>query len=108
MPTITFRPSGLELHVPTGQSLLKAARQQGYYLPWGCDAGTCRLCEGRLLAGEIRLKQQDGSLTPSSPLANAVLCCQAYPLTDIEMEVTRVLGPGQFPEQTIAARIVAV
>ena len=108
MPTITFRPSDLKLQAPSDQTLLQSARQQGYYFPWGCDAGTCRLCLGRLLKGEIRLKHQSVSLTPASPLANAILCCQAYPITDIEMEVTGVLAPGQFPEQTIAARVVAV
>ena len=108
MPTVTFHPSHLKLHVPDGRTILQAALEQGYYFTWGCAAGNCRQCEGRLLQGELRLKQQTDTLTPASPLANAVLCCQAYPLTDIQMEVTRVLAPGQFPEHTLAAQITSV
>lgn len=106
--TVTFHPQQLSLSVPDGQTILQATLQQGFYFPWGCDAGTCRVCSGRLLAGILQLKHQDTTITPDSPPADAVLCCLAYPLTDITLEVPRVQAPGQFPVQTISAQIISV
>ena len=37
MPKVLIQPSGLELEVPKGTSLMQAARDQGYYWPTQCD-----------------------------------------------------------------------
>lgn len=106
--TVTFHPASTRLTVPDGQSILQAALQQGYYFPWGCDAGSCRICAGRLLSGKVSTRNPDAIVTPGSPQANALLCCLAYPLTDITIEVPRVQPPGQFPVQTVSAQIIGV
>lgn len=109
MPRIvTFQPNNVHLSVPDGQSILQAALQQGFYFPWGCDAGTCRICEGRLISGNVRLKHLPVTITPESTEAHALLSCLAYPLTDVIIEVPRVQAPGQFPVQTVSAQITQV
>lgn len=106
--TILFLPANLTLSVPAGQTILQAALQQGYHFPWGCNAGSCRVCAGHLRQGRIRLKNSDCEITPDCPEAQAVLTCLAYPLTDITIEVSRVQPPGQFPVQTVSAQIIEV
>lgn len=106
--TVTFHPQKLTITVPDGQTILQAALQQGLYFPWGCSAGSCRVCSGRLLNGRLQIKQRDGTITPESPEAEAILNCLAYPLSDITIEVPRVQPPGQFPIQTISAQIIDV
>lgn len=106
--TVTFHPQHLTLTVPDGQTILEAAIQQGLYFPWGCDAGTCRVCSGRLLKGSVQLKHSQQIITSESPEADAILSCLAYPLSDITIEVPRVQPPGQFPVQTVSAQIIDV
>ncbi len=106
--TITFRPSGLQLQVPDGDTILQAALKQGFHFPWGCDAGSCGVCEGRLLRGRVRLKQHSAIITPDSTGAEALYCCLAYPLENCDIEVNRVLGPGQTPVQILTAKIIRV
>lgn len=106
--TITFHPQNLTLTVPDGQTILQSAIQQGLHFPWGCDAGSCRVCTGRLLQGRVHLKHSDAVISAKSPEADAILCCLAYPLSDITIEVPRVQPPGQFPVQTVSAQITDV
>lgn len=106
--TITFHPQQLTLKVPDGQTILQAALKQGYYFPWGCDAGSCGVCEGRLLHGRVQLKQPAAIITPEMPEAATLFCCLAYPLENCDIEVTRVLAPGQTPTQTLTAKIIRV
>lgn len=106
--TITFLPQNIQLSVPDGQTILQATLQQGFHFPWGCDAGSCRACSGCLLQGEVQIRRQAAPVVAGSPAAEAVLCCLAYPLTDISIEVPRVLPPGQFPVQTVSAQIIDV
>lgn len=106
--TVTFLPQRLTLTVPEGQTILQAAIAQGFYFPWGCDAGSCRVCVGRLLQGRLQIRHQHETISHDSPQADAILCCLAYPLSDITIEVPRVQPPGQFPAQTVSAQIIDV
>ncbi len=106
--TVTFHPSNIKLNVPDGETILEAAKRQGFYFPWGCDAGSCEVCEGRLLRGKVRLKQQPATIELASPPAQKLLACLAYPISDIDLEAPRVQPPGQFPVQTVSAQITAV
>lgn len=106
--TVTFQPQRLTLTVPEGQTILQAALAAGLYFPWGCDAGSCRVCSGRLLQGRLRIRRDERIMTAGTPEADAILCCLAYPLSDITIEVPRVQPPGQFPAQTVSAQIIEV
>ena len=45
MPRVRIEPSGIEINVPTGETMMRAAREQGYYWPTTCDmAGRCATC----------------------------------------------------------------
>lgn len=105
---ITFLPSGLQLPVSDGQTILQAALARHFHFPWGCNAGSCGVCEGHLRLGRVRLKGSDDSLGPDQPAAQALCCCLAYPLEDCTIEANRVLGPGQHPLQTLTATVLRV
>ncbi len=45
MPRVRIEPSGIEIDVPVGETMMRAARDQGYYWPTTCDmAGRCATC----------------------------------------------------------------
>lgn len=37
MPKVTIEPSGIEVEVPEGETLMQAARDLGYYWPTACN-----------------------------------------------------------------------
>jgi len=52
-PTIRFEPSGIEITVPSGTTLLEAARLAGLPVASACDQQfTCGRCGMRILSGD--------------------------------------------------------
>ncbi len=52
MPTVTVLPLGLELEVPTGQSVMAAAHDAGYAWPTECQqSAECGLCVSIIRSG---------------------------------------------------------
>ena len=51
MPGIRFETDDLEIEVPAGTSVARAAHEAAASLPFGCRAGTCSTCVVRVLHG---------------------------------------------------------
>ncbi|HXX11161.1 MAG TPA: 1,2-phenylacetyl-CoA epoxidase subunit PaaE [Burkholderiales bacterium] len=66
---------------PAHPSILDAALQAGFDLPFACKNGVCCTCRARLLSGKVRMDKNYG-LDPRDVAAGYVLTCQAHPLTD--------------------------
>jgi ring-1,2-phenylacetyl-CoA epoxidase subunit PaaE len=65
----------------TDPSILDAALQAGFDLPFACKSGVCCTCRAKLLSGKVRMDKNYG-LDPRDLAAGYVLTCQAHPLTD--------------------------
>ena len=65
----------------TDPSILDAALQAGFDLPFACKSGVCCTCRARLLSGQVRMDKNYG-LDARDVEAGYVLTCQAHPLTD--------------------------
>ncbi len=51
MPKVTIEPSGIEIEVPEGETLMQAAVDQGLYWPTACDM-QCRCATCFILVDE--------------------------------------------------------
>ncbi len=78
---ITLRnPDGGERQVRcrTNQSILEAAEDAGFALPYSCRSAACGTCAGRVLGGSVALDEQfvlgEGDLS-----AGFTLLCSAHP-----------------------------
>lgn len=67
----------------TNETILEAAENSGYVIPYSCRKGVCSTCLGTLVTGEV----QDRSSRITAP-ADSVYFCQAKPLTDITIRPT--------------------
>jgi ring-1,2-phenylacetyl-CoA epoxidase subunit PaaE len=65
----------------TDPSILDAALQAGFDLPFACKSGVCCTCRAKLLSGKVRMDKNYG-LDSRDLAAGYVLTCQAHPLTD--------------------------
>lgn len=68
------------IKVKQEEYILDAAEQQGISLPVSCRAGSCIMCAGKLIRGEV--EQDHNFLKPKELDAGFILTCKSYPLTD--------------------------
>ncbi len=75
-----FEGSNHELEVIKGKSILEAALDAGYELPYSCQTGICNTCKATLIEGKIKMI----GISDNMPIENKneyLLCC-AHPLTE--------------------------
>lgn len=107
--TVIIRPSGHELEVEEDESVLDAALRQGYALPYGCRNGGCGSCMGKLLQGEVDYgPKRPRALGEEDVNSGKALFCQAFPVTDLEIEVPEIGAAKDIVVKTLPARVVAM
>ncbi|NIR47017.1 2Fe-2S iron-sulfur cluster binding domain-containing protein [candidate division KSB1 bacterium] len=72
------------LEVPEDETILEAALQADYLLPYLCLQGWCTTCAGQILEGEVD-QSQALRIFPEDEEAGYVLLCSAYPRSDLKI-----------------------
>lgn len=100
---IRLQPSGKEVPVEEGDSILTALERQGYALPNNCRAGACGECKAKVLCGEY-----DQGMIFTMALSDEEieegygLMCMAVPTSEVvEIEYGTIdAQPKLFPPRT--------
>lgn len=88
---ITIKPSGHRFDAPAEDSILNAALEAGFTLPYGCRNGGCGACKGRVLEGVVdHGAAQAGALSDAEKSVGMALFCCARPLSDLAIECREV------------------
>lgn len=103
---VTFQPSGVVITCSENQTLAAAALAQRVILPVSCENGVCQICQGQLVAGHLRFRNDLGEAILEYD--NQVLCCIAYPQSDVEIVMTDVFAPDHKPSVTLACQVSVV
>ena len=83
---IVVRPSGPEVTVPAGQTILEAALAAGIDWPYGCAHGMCGTCKARLLSGTVEMSEVSSfALFDDEIEAGYILTCSSRPTSDLEL-----------------------
>lgn len=67
--SVTLARQGVTIEVPTDQSLLEAAEQAGYKVPYLCRGGACGYCETEVLELDGELDHRDDWLSEEDKLS---------------------------------------
>lgn len=103
---VTIQPSGHQFTVKPGETLLSAALNAGFALPYGCRNGACGACKGKVLAGSVDYGTfQEGALTHEDKLKGLALFCCARAESDLVIEVKEVGAAKDVPIKTLPCRI---
>ena len=103
---VTIQPSGHKFTVEAGQTVLSAALDAGFALPYGCRNGACGACKGKVLEGEVEHGDiQPGSLSDDDRHRGLALFCSAKPKTDLVIEVKEVGAAKDITVKTLPCRI---
>ena len=83
---VVVKPSGLEVVVNEGQTILDAALAAGIDWPYGCSHGMCGACKARLLAGTVDMRDVSSfALFDDEIEAGYILTCSSRPTSDLEL-----------------------
>jgi propane monooxygenase reductase subunit len=86
---VRFEPVGIEIQVDEGQTILRAAAEQGIMLMHGCKEGQCAACKSFVLDGEdIELDRYSTFALPDYEKEEGfTLLCRAHPYEDLTIEL---------------------
>ncbi|EPJ2811309.1 NADH:ubiquinone reductase (Na(+)-transporting) subunit F [Pseudomonas putida] len=91
---VTIEPTGEQIEVEEGQTILEAALRQGVWLPFACGHGTCATCKCQVLEGEVDLGAASSfALMDMERDEGKVLACCAIPQSDLVIEADIDVDP---------------
>ena len=103
---VTFQPNGVTIRCRSDQTIADAALEQRVILPVSCENGICHVCMGERLSGELGFRNGLGN--PILEQDNQVLCCVAFPKSDVEIVMTDVFAPDHKQPATLACQVQSV
>lgn len=103
---ITIQPSGHTCTAESGTTILRAALDAGYNLPYGCRNGACGTCKGKIIEGQV---DHGGALSTAlsdeDKAAGLALFCCAQPISDISIECHELKTAEDIPARTLPCRV---
>jgi CDP-4-dehydro-6-deoxyglucose reductase len=102
----TIQPSNHTFPINKDESILEAALEHGYALPYSCRNGACGVCKGKVLQGSVDYgKAQSFALTDEEKAAGLALFCCATPLSDLVIESHEVTTEKEIMVKTLPCRV---
>jgi CDP-4-dehydro-6-deoxyglucose reductase len=85
MPIVTVEPTGEEIFLPAGETVLAGLYAAGFAYTVGCRRGGCGVCKVDLLEGRVAYNRPiaDQVLTAEERRDGVCLTCRAVPETDL-------------------------
>lgn len=103
---VTLQSSGKTFAVAEDETVLSAAIEAGYNLPYGCRNGACGACKGKLVSGEVAYgDHQETALSEAEKQAGQALFCCAKPLTDLVIDCREVTALNGIKPRIMPARV---
>ena len=103
---VSIQPGGQQFEAAEDTTILQAALDAGYLLPYGCRDGACGACKGRILEGSVDYgKASPNTLTEAEKDAGLALFCCATPRTDLLLECKQITHSSDIPVKKLPCRV---
>ncbi len=101
-----IQPSNHTFTIDKDESILEAALEHGFMLPYSCRNGACGVCKGKVLQGTVDYgKAQAFALSEEEKAAGMALFCCATPLSDLVVESHEVTTEQEITVKTLPCRV---
>lgn len=89
MPTVTIDPTGEEIYLEPGETILTGLYKAGYAYTVGCRRGGCAICKVDTVAGKFSYNRPvaETVITPEERADGTCLTCRAVPDGDITIRL---------------------
>ncbi len=103
---ITLQPSNHHFPIDADETILEAALEHGFVLPYSCRNGACGACKGKVVQGKVEYGEAQGqALTEAEKAAGMALFCCAKPLSDLVIESHEVSRTQDIPVKMLPCRV---
>lgn len=103
---VSLQPSGHEFAVDAATTLLQAALDAGFTLPYGCRNGACGSCKATITSGEVNHgKSLENALPNAERAAGKALLCCATACSDVSIECREVGASKDIPIRILPCRV---
>ncbi len=103
---VTIQPSGHVFSVTGDDTVLNAAIEAGFNLPYGCRNGACGACKGKVVSGTVEHNQhQPNAITEAEKNAGQALFCCARPQSDLVIECREVSALNGIRPRILPVRV---
>lgn len=103
---LTIQPSGQQIALRDGETLLDAAMRNGFNMPYGCKNGACGACKGKILSGTVSHDpHSDSALSKFEAEHGWSLFCCAHAESDVEIECREIAATKDIQIKTLPCRV---
>jgi len=103
---VTLVPTGEQIEVEPGESILDAALRAGLNLPHSCKAGRCGSCRARLLSGSVTYPAgRPLALTEAEEREGFALLCQARAAGAVAVETRQIHNVTDVQIRSLPCRV---
>lgn len=103
---VSIQPSNHQFEVLPEDTILNAALEAGFALPYGCRNGACGACKGKVLEGTVTHNHyQEYALSEQEKSQGMALFCCALPETDLVIECREVRVASEIQTKTLPCRV---
>lgn len=88
-PVLTVTPTGQEIVIRPGETILETLYRAGYAYRIGCRRGGCAICKVDLVEGDVTYPKivADTVLTPEERVDGTCLTCRAVPTGSVTIRL---------------------
>lgn len=102
----TLQPSNHSFDIKNGETIIEAALNNGYTLPYSCRNGACGVCKGKVIQGLVDYGNPQGyALSEAEKAAGLALFCCAKPKSDLVIESHEVTTGLDIQVKTLPTRV---
>lgn len=102
----SIHPSNHCFEIKPEETILEAALEHGYTLPYSCRNGACGVCKGKVLQGSVDYgNHQAYALSDAEKADGLALFCCAKPKSDLVIESHEVTTGSDIQVKTLPCRV---
>jgi len=103
---LTIQPSGRQIEINDGETILEAALRNQFNMPYSCRNGSCGHCKGKVVSGDVEQAAHALSALSETERENgAALFCCTTAQSDVTIEIREVDATRDIPVKTLPARV---